>query len=160
MLSWYPFLGRTAHLTMRQLQKVPVLILSLSLSACGGQDITAESPSGPVTDAVSVVDNLRAAGAQVHPVGTVSQPFFTPQGLMMTVNGQQVQIFEFSSPTEADAVAETVSVDGSTVGQTHITWVAPPHFYKVGKVIVLYVGAEPGVLSVLEEVLGLQFAGR
>ncbi|MCH8893058.1 MAG: hypothetical protein IIB32_06120 [Chloroflexi bacterium] len=37
------------------------------------------SHGGPVKDYVSLVDNLRAAGATVDPAGTVSQPFFAPQ---------------------------------------------------------------------------------
>jgi hypothetical protein len=39
-------------------------------------------------------------------------------------------------------------------------WVATPHFYEAGKLIVLYVGEDSGVVGVLEEALGPQFAGR
>ncbi len=48
----------------------------------GGKTPTAPivSHGGPVEDYVSLVDNLRAAGATVDPAGTVSQPFFAPQG--------------------------------------------------------------------------------
>ncbi|HEV2107022.1 MAG TPA: hypothetical protein VGR16_02025 [Thermomicrobiales bacterium] len=38
-------------------------------------------------------------------------------------------------------------------------WVAPPHFFRQGAVIVLYVGEDPAVLDLLEELLGAQFAG-
>ena len=41
-----------------------------------------------------------------------------------------------------------------------VTWVAPPHFYRQGRVIVLYVGSNPNILSLLTAVLGPQFAGR
>ena len=46
-----------------------------ALTADGGGD----NP-GPVKDYVSLVDNLRAAGATVDHMATVSQPFFAPQG--------------------------------------------------------------------------------
>jgi hypothetical protein len=41
-----------------------------------------------------------------------------------------------------------------------VTWVAAPHFYKGGRLIVLYVGEDGGVIEVLDQVLGSQFAGR
>ena len=117
------------------------------------------SHGGPVTDYVSLVDNLRAAGATVDASGTVSQPFFAPQGQVLTVNGEDVQAFEFPSVEEANAVAETVSADGSSIGTSMVAWVAPPHFYKAGKLIVIYVGSDSGVISALQAAMGSQFAG-
>ena len=38
------------------------------------------SHGGPVTDYVSLFDNLRAAGTSVVPAGDVSQPFFSVTG--------------------------------------------------------------------------------
>ena len=107
------------------------------------------SHGGPVKDYVGLVDNLRAAGATVDPAGTVSQPFFAPKGQLITVDEQDVQAFEFASAEEADAAVETVSADGSSVGTSMVGWLAPPHFYKAGKVIVIYVGRDSGVMSVL-----------
>ena len=117
------------------------------------------SHGGPVKDYVSLVDNLRAAGATVDPAGSVSQPFFAPQGQMLTVTGEDVQAFEFASVEEADTVAETVSADGSSIGTSMVRWIAPPHFYKAGKLIVIYVGGEGDVIDVLQEAMGPQFAG-
>ena len=117
------------------------------------------SHGGPVNDYVSLVDNLRAAGAAIGPAGNVSQPFFSPQGQMVTVNGEDVQAFEFASGEEADTVAETVSADGSSIGTSMVGWVAPPHFYKAGKLIVIYVGTDDDVIDALQEAMGPQFAG-
>ncbi len=78
----------------------------------------------------------------------------------MTVYGEDLQVFEFASEVEADAVAETVSADASSVGTSMIFWVAPPHFYKAGRLIVIYVGSDSGVINILQEIMGSQFAGR
>ena len=121
---------------------------------------TVVSHGGPFTDYVSLVDNLRAAGAIVDPAGTISQPFFVPEGQLLTVNGEDVQAFEFASEVEADAIAETVSADGGSVGTSMISWVAPPHFYLAGRLIVVYVGSDSGVITMLEGIIGSQFAGR
>ena len=39
-------------------------------------------------------------------------------------------------------------------------WVAPPHFYKAGRIIILYIGENATVMDVLNSLLGVQFAGR
>ena len=127
--------------------------------------LSTEAPSpivshgGPVDDYVSLVDNLRAAGEAIEPAGNVSQPFFTPQGQVLTVSGEDVQAFEFGSAEEADTVAETVSADGSSIGTSNVRWVAPPHFYKAGRLIVIYVGSDSDVINVLQDAMGSQFAG-
>ena len=115
---------------------------------------------GPITDYLSLVDSLSAAGATVDLADTISQPFFVPEGRLLTVNGKDVQAFEFASEAEADGISETVSADGGSVGTSMIGWVASPHFYKVGRLIVVYVGNEGGVTNILQEIMGSQFAGR
>ncbi len=114
----------------------------------------------PVTDYVSLVDNLRAVEATVEPAGDISQPFFSVEGLVITVNGGDVQVFEYADADAADAEAALVSPDGSSIGTTMAGWVAPPHFYKAGRLIVLYVGESEAIIDILESVLGPQFAGR
>ena len=97
------------------------------------------SHGGPVNDYVSLVDNLRAAGATVDPAGTESADFLAPEKQLLTVNGEDIQAFEFGSAEEADAAAGGVSATGSSIVTTMadgtqmasmITWVAPqiPHF--------------------------------
>lgn len=141
-----------------------VLVLALGIvTACGRG--TAASPDavshgGDVTDYGSLVDALRAEGVTVEPAGTISQPFFSVEGQAITVNGEQVQAFEFADAAGADEAAQDISPDGSSVGTSMMTWVAPPHFYKTEKLIVLYVGENEEVLTALESVLGEQIAGR
>ena len=136
----------------------------------GGTTPTAPivSHGGPVKDYTSLVDNLRAAGAAIDPAGSVSQPFFAPQGQVFTVNGERVETFEFASAEEADAAAGGVSATGSSIVTTMadgtqmasmITWVAPAHFYKAGKLIVIYVGSDSDVIDALQDAMGPQFAG-
>lgn len=40
-----------------------------------------------------------------------------------------------------------------------VDWIAPPHFYKKGQLIVLYAGVNISVIHILEASLGSQFAG-
>lgn len=134
-------------------------VLALILSACGQQTPTT-SHGGPVQDYVSLIDHLRAQGATVDPVGNVSQPFFSVKGQTITVNGEQVQVYEYANADTANAEAARISPDGGTIGNSSVDWIAPPHFFKAGKIIVLYVGNASTVLQPLIAVLGSQFAGR
>ena len=146
-----------------------VFMLMAWSTGCAGQQPPAPPPSppppvvshgGPVTDYVSLFDTLRAAGATVEPAGDISQPFFSVKGLVITVNNSDVQVFEYADAATADTEAALVSPDGSSIGTTMVSWVATPHFYKTGKLIVLYVGDDTAVQNMLEDVLGSQFAGR
>lgn len=137
-----------------------LIFINLLLTACAGQSTSTVSHGGPVTDYISLVDSLRAEGFIVELAGNVSQPFFAPEGTVLAVDGEQVQVFEFSSVADADAVTESISDDGSSVGTMMMLWVAAPHFYKIDKLVVLYVGENERVINVLEELFGPQIAGR
>jgi hypothetical protein len=136
-----------------------LLLLAILVVACGSQTPADSSHGGPVTDYVSLVDALRAQGATVEPSGDVSQPFFTVEGQVIRVDSQDVQVFEYADEAAADAEAELVAPDGSSVGTSMVSWVAPPHFYKVGRLVVLYVGDDATTIDLLEAVLGPQLAG-
>ncbi len=84
------------------------------------------------------------------------------------MNGERVETFEFASAEEADAAAEGVSASGTSIVTTMadgtqrasmVDWVTPPHFYKAGKLIVLYVACDVDVINLLQETMGPQFAG-
>ncbi len=121
---------------------------------------TGETVGQPVDSYNGLLAALRGNGSTVDSVGSISQPFFDPKGRVISVDGYEVQVFEFSIEQDAQSAAETISPDGSSIGASMISWVEAPHFYTSGKLIVLYVGEEDAVTDVLEVVLGSQFAGR
>jgi len=108
----------------------------------------------------TLLERLRAEGAAVSAAGEVQQPFFSAGGRVLTVDGEDVQTFEYATVFAMELDARQVAPDGDAVGKAvHIGWVAPPHFYKQGRLIVLYVGGDAGVQSLLAKALGPQFAG-
>lgn len=107
-----------------------------------------------------LVKKLRAGGATVEMKGEkIEQPFFSPPGQNLNVNGETAQVFEYENAAAADTEAAQIKPDGTTE-TTLITWVAPPHFFKSGNLIVLYVGEKADVIKALENALGRQFAGK
>ena len=117
------------------------------------------SHGNPIGGHVEFVDALRAAGASVEPVEPITQPFFTPEGYILKVNGADVQDFEYESEEAMESEASQVAPDGGSIGTSMVSWMDTPHFYKAGRIIVLYVGNDAAVLDLLEQVLGPQFAG-
>ncbi len=121
-------------------------------------------------DTASVVRSLRAAGATVTEQpssGGFSSLHGSPNHLL--VNGQDVWMYEYPAPAVAEVDASGISADGSTFktnlgpfGSAAVTvdYIAPPHFYKTGRVIALYVGRDAETLRLLRQVFGLPFAGE
>jgi hypothetical protein len=120
----------------------------------------AKPSSRRATDLDVFVRALRARGLKVVAAGEVSQPFFSPRGRALTVGGENVQVFRYSSGRAAEAEAKKVNAEGTSVGTSTAMWVGPPHFYKKGRLIILYAGDNESVMKALTAVLGPQFAGK
>lgn len=162
----------------RKIRLFPLLLtLVLLFAACAPQSPSTDelsspeaeadpttSHGNPVEDNVSLIDALRAAGANVVPGGTLGgtleQVFFAVTGQIIKINSADVQIFEYESVEAMEADATLVAPDGGSVGTNMVTWIAPPHFFKSGRVLVLYVGDDAAILELLTGTLGEQFAGR
>ena len=79
---------------------------------------------------------------------------------VFSVEGGDLQLYEFASPADAANAAAQVSPDGGSIGTESMTWMAAPHFYRRGRVIAIYLGASAKVASALERIMGRAFAGR
>lgn len=68
-----------------------LIVAAVLLVACGRASIpeptAPASDEGAVTDAVSLMDALRAAGATVEAGETITQAFFSVEGQVIRVNG-------------------------------------------------------------------------
>ena len=138
-----------------------ILVFGLAVSACGRSEIVATATGvSVVEDQVSFLSALRTSNATVVIGDPVMQDFFTPEGRSITVNGADVQVFEYEDSKAMEAEASLVSPDGSSVGTSMMMWVDKPHFYKAGRMIVLYVGSDQATQDLLEKILGSQFAGQ
>ena len=107
----------------------------------------------------SLIDELINKGIIVEVVEVIPDSSFAVPTNVISVNGEDVQVFEFSSENEAQVASEIVSKDGTEIGTSIIRWIAPPHFYTNGNIIVLYVGDNLEMTVLLSELLGPQFAG-
>src|SRR6266498_4047670 len=128
-----------------------IVMAAVGISFCGSSVV---QPSALTSDAV--VRALQQQGATVTRAGTLPQssyPFFSVSAQLLHVNGADVQVFEYASATRADSDASKVSPTGSPIGQSQISWMDTPNFYKRDRLIVLYVGDSADILRPLEMVL-------
>ncbi len=144
----------------RYLLGVTLAAMWILAAACAGNSAPGGSPGEMVGSYDQLVDALRSNGSTVDAAGAVSQPFFGPEGQVIRLDGQEVQVFEFATEGDAASAAETISPDGGSVGTSMVSWISVPHFYHAGKLVVLYVGEEESVIAALEGVFGPQIAGR
>jgi hypothetical protein len=140
------------------------LILIITILMLVAYSTSCAADSGRCGDYASLIDNLSKAGAVVEPGGEVAPNFLSAKRMVISVNDSNVQVWDYDDAAAADAEAALISPDGyslrTATKSTSVGWIAPPHFYKAGKLIVLYVGESEAVTVVLERVLGPQFAGQ
>ncbi|MDP9300335.1 MAG: hypothetical protein M3P43_05495, partial [Actinomycetota bacterium] len=89
---------------------------------------------------------------------------FSVPGQTVFIDGVQVSTYEYPSSGTLDEERSAISRDGYSVptgtgGVAMVEWVATPHFYAGGKLLVLYVGEKQHTLEALDLLLGPQFAG-
>lgn len=136
------------------------MVDSTDLAAEGGIEPQILVHGDPTEGQARLMNALREAGAQVEFGDPIQQDFFSIMGRVIKLNGADVQVFEYHSADAMEADAAQVSADGSSIGTSMVAWMATPHFFKSGQMLLLYVGDDPAVLDTLIGVLGGQFAGR
>ena len=73
-----------------------------------------------------LIDPFLATGADVKVTGeVVKQPFFSVAGTTILVDGEMVQVMDYGDADDPEAAAH-ISPDGSSIGTTMVSWVAPP----------------------------------
>lgn len=116
---------------------------------------------GSAREYLDLITRLRAERARVKLSGErVAQPFFSVSGRILNINDDVVQVYKYVNANAALNQAKRVAPDGMTIGTAKPSWMAPPHFFRSGKLIVLYVGTDESILKVLQASLGGQFAGN
>lgn len=138
-----------------------IFLLSTAIvTGCSNRTSATSSDSSGSQDLASRVKALENAGAMVESGEPVTQTFFTPGGQTPKVNGADLQVFEYESADAMQKEAAQVAPDGGSIGTSMMIWIDAPHFYKAGRIIVLYLGNDKAVLDLLDKVMGAQFAGQ
>ncbi len=143
---------------MRRLLLAAVAAFSIIVVACSG---TADIEPADSYDSLSAA--LESAGMEVGEQVENNFLFaglFSIPGIEVTASGQDILAFEFSTLEEADEQAALVSPDGYGIGLKYVNWADTPQFFKNGRMIVVYDGAQSLVTNTLISAMGERFAGE
>jgi hypothetical protein len=145
--------------------RIVLALVLIALAAGAGVGVYTQASAFSYEDLLSA---LTAHGAAVREAGTASTLTFRGAGHGLMINGSQVAAYAYRTTVAAQLDAARVSSDGSTFhagygpfGGNAVTvdWIAAPHHYLRGRVIVTYIGDDVTIMRLLTSVLGPQFAG-
>lgn len=109
-------------------------------------------------DRAMFLAKLSDKGASIENQEAVAYEFFSVEGMNVNVNGKRITIFEYPSVKAAEmdssAITDGFEFEAKNGVRMMVDWIDMPHFYREGKIIVLYVGRDQKTLSLLEEILG------
>jgi hypothetical protein len=139
-----------------------LIVFAFAVSSCNTPaTATAQNETAGVQDQASLLSTLQSAGATTELGDSISQDFFSTEGQLITINGTEgIQVFEYKSAEAMESDVSQVAPDGGSIGTSMVNWMDTPHFYKSGRILVLYIGHNETVLDLLEKLMGKQFAGR
>jgi hypothetical protein len=118
----------------------------------------------PVTDYSSFTDGLEVAGYHVRQGERLGGDHLFRPGQSVFIDGVRVSTYEYPSEKALDEFKASVSDDAYSIpvhggGIAIVEWVAPPHFYAAGRLLVLYFGHKQRTLDALDLLMGRSFAG-
>lgn len=149
----------------RPSRRIGLAILLLAITLATGAGVYLQLTAFSYADLKSA---LHTQGATVRETASASALTFQGTGHGLSVDGAQVAVYEYGTAIAAQLDASSVSSDGATFRHgfgpfgstaTTVDWIAPPHHYRRGRVIVTYIGADVAIMRLLTAVLGPQFAG-
>lgn len=147
-----------------------IFVAAMCVAGCG----PLPSHGGAVRDHVSFIDNLRARGLVVEPIGETGVIPFDVRATGLAVSGPGIDgrasmlSFNYDDTDLGRDGARVAEEDASQVAGGMRVQVTsrgvplpsgPTHFYRKERVIVMYVGEDARMLGILNELLGPQFAG-
>jgi len=122
---------------------VPGTDTPLHVTATGPTSASSSLPSSPGATVLApdlVLGHFVSRLSVAHHIvsdGTVPGTPLAPRAHLYCVDGTQVRVYEYRDRASRIAVSDTISADGSRVGNATVDWVGPPHFFAKGRIIVL-----------------------
>ncbi|MBA3716610.1 MAG: hypothetical protein H0W87_00060 [Actinobacteria bacterium] len=138
------------------MRRALLVMAVMLLAGCGG--------GGKSSPEAGVVSGLGDRGITARGGGHAPPGVLSLASTMYRVPGGELHLFRFPSEQRARQAASLVEPDGYMVtndtGVNQIVdWVAPPHWFRAGREIAIYLGSSADVIGALEAIAGPQFAG-
>jgi hypothetical protein len=144
---------------------VRVLLSMVLLVACdaGRPPKPPEAPGtvpGPETTAL--VATLQRTGLPITFEGRAAGDWWGVGfvGARYDVYDDQLFVYEWQTVSGAETAAALIRGRGNQIGGFDISWTDVPHFYRRGRIVVLYLGRRERILKLLRGTLGPVIGGE
>ena len=137
------------------MKRVALLAVAVLLAGCGGGG---SSGSQGILAGLGD-DGVKATSPEPEPPGVLEVP-----STAYHVPGGVLHIFTFTDERTAKEAQARIQPGGYMIQNTMginqaVDWSAPPHWFRDGREIAVYLGTSPDVTGALAKVAGPQFAG-
>lgn len=123
------------------------------LTACA-RSARIQTPA-PVVTSNDLVGALRSAGAQVQEASSAEAPVLEVSARAITVDGEQILVYEYASEQDRRAVSDSISLGNpTTVGGRILDWPTTPRAWATGQLVIAYLGRNGGTILLLNSLLG------
>lgn len=137
-----------------------VVVFALLLFSSTKSNQTAPILNTNELDYASFVQKVTQKNVGVSEVASINSPELSVPAKTIELNGEQVQVYEFPTVQAVEEQAVKIDSGGFSIDTLVVEWNLPPHFFKSGKLIIFYLGTDAKTLTLLQEILGKQFAGQ
>lgn len=139
------------------MQRLALLAAAVALVAGCGRESGTAGPQG-------LIASLKSHGVSATSPQPVQPGLLGPGSTVYHVPGGDLRVFTYTSDAQAREAAARIAPDGYTVTTESginqvVDWAAPPHWFRDGREIAVYVGTSTDVVDALRAVAGTQIAG-
>ncbi len=163
-----PAVTATVALSVTAAPPVAVPTTTAAAETATPLPVVAEQPTVTATSTSTIetygladlIGDLVAAGARVAPApGRIVKPYLSANGIVLNVDEQPVQVFEYPDATALADDVDGLAADANSIDGTALTWSTPPRFWRRGAVLVLALTEDTELVRQLSQALGAPFAG-
>lgn len=137
-----------------------LLAIPFLFSACGANLQGSVAPDAQEQQRDGQSQKDQPSTTEFSAGDSLALPGFSTAGRVIENNGELIAVFEYGNDEEAEADQAKVGGDGQSVDGNAVSWAGPVHFFRHGRVIVVYVGSDENLLEKLRADAGDQFAGN
>ncbi len=139
--------------------------LATVASPAPGVAVASPTPAAPAVEpaysALDLLADLAGQGARVEAsAGRITKPYLSLPGLIVQVDGQPVQVFQYADAAALAADVAGLAPNASSINGVPLAWPAAPHFWRKGGLLALAVSNDQALVDLISSVMGPQFAGR
>lgn len=107
----------------------------------------------------NVITALEEQGLVAIPVITIQRKQLTPEGTILSVNGDTIQVFEYTDDSLAQKELEAFTARYAST-TSYSSWKKQVSLYSNGKTLVYYLGTKKSITEPLEHIFGSSIAQK